>query len=138
MLTGLDELDAVRRVEPKVVPLPIPELNRQHRTLTLADVHLDFAGRLPAGAAVHRAIAALKYGDPLRLDDRTLFDAEGQAVGRLAKKCQLPAGRVVSVRVLAIVGRTRAQSAAEYQEAVKVEGWEVVVPEVVVAPCGLV
>ena len=134
MLAGLDELEAVRRVEPKVVPLPIPELNRQHRALTLADVHLDFAGRQPAGAAVHRAIAGLKHGDPLRLDDRTLLDANGQAVGKLAKKCQLPAGKVVSVRVLAIVRRTRAQSAADYQEALKVDGWEVVVPEVVVAP----
>jgi ATP-dependent DNA helicase RecQ len=133
MLSGLDELEAVRRVEPKVVPLPIPELNRQHRALTLADVDLGFAGRLSAGAAAHQAIAALTYGDLLRLDDRTLLDANGQAVGRLAKKCNLPVGRVVSVRVLAIVGRTRVQSAAEFQEGLKVDGWEVVVPEVVVA-----
>jgi ATP-dependent DNA helicase RecQ len=134
MLAGIDELEAVRRVEPKVVPLPIPELNRQHRALTLADVDLSFAGRQPPRAAVHHAIAALKYGDPLRLDDRTLLDASGEAIGKLARKCQLPAGNVVSARVLAIVRRTRAQSSADYQDALKVDGWEVVLPELVIAP----
>jgi ATP-dependent DNA helicase RecQ len=134
MLAGLDELEAVRRIEPKVVPLPIPALNRQHRVLTLGDVDLSFAGRQPARAAVHRTIAALKHGDPLRLDERTLLDAKGQAIGKLAKKCQVPAGKVVSVRVLAIVRRTRTQSSAEYQDALKVDEWEVVLPEVVVAP----
>ena len=112
MLAGLDELEAVRRVEPKVVPLPIPELNRQHRALTLADVR---SGASPAASRLVRLcigpLRRLKHGDPLRLDDRTLLDANGQAVGKLAKKCQLPAGKVVSVRVLAIVRRTRAQSA---------------------------
>jgi hypothetical protein len=88
----------------------------------------------PAGAAVHRVIASLKCAAPLRLDDRTLIDAKGRAVGKLDKKCQLPAGRVMSVRVLAIVRRTRAQSAAKYQDALELDEWEVVVPEVVIAP----
>ena len=134
MLAGLDELEAVRRIEPKVVPLPIPELNRQHRALTLADVDLSFAGRQSARAAVHEAIARLKLGDPLHLDDRTLFDTKGRSVGKLAKKCQLPVGNVMSVRVLAMVRRTRAQSPADYQNALKVDSWEVVLPEVVITP----
>jgi hypothetical protein len=46
----------------------------------------------------------------------------------------LPAGSVVSARVLAIVRRTRAQSLADYQLALKVDEWEVVLPEVVIAP----
>ena len=134
MLAGLDELEAVRRVEPKVVPLPIPDLNRQHRALTLADVDLGFAGRQPTRAAVHRAIATLKHGDPLRLAARTLLDGNGQAVGKLANKCQLPAGNVISARVLAIVSRTRVQAPPAFQGALKVERWEVVVPEVIIAP----
>jgi ATP-dependent DNA helicase RecQ len=134
MLAGLDELAAVRPVEPKVVPLPLPELNRQHRALTLGDVDLGFAGRQPARAAMHQAIVALKHGDQLRLKDGTLLDANGHVVGKLAKKCQLPAGKVVSVRVLAIVRRTRAQSPASFQDGLKVDDWEVVVPEVVISP----
>ena len=132
MLAGLDELEAVRRVEPKVVPLPLPELNRLHRALTLADVDLGFAGRRDPSAAVHQAIAALKHGDPLRLDDRTLVDAKGRAVGKLARKCQLPAGTVLEARVLAIVRRTRAQSSDSFKAALKVDEWETVLPEIVV------
>jgi hypothetical protein len=97
-------------------------------------VDLSFAGRQPARAAVHHVIAALNYSDPLRLDDRTLLDAKGRPVGKLAKKCQLPSGKVARVRVLAIVRRTRAQSSVDYQEGLKVDEWEVVVPELVVAP----
>jgi hypothetical protein len=40
----------------------------------------------------------------------------------------------MSVRVLAIVRRTRAQSAAKYQDALEVDEWEVVVRELVIAP----
>jgi len=40
----------------------------------------------------------------------------------------------VSVRVLAIVRRTRAQSSVEFQDALKVDEWEVVLPELVIAP----
>ena len=122
----------MRRVEPKVVPLPLPELNRLHRALTLADVDLGFAGRRDPSAAVHQAIAALKHGDPLRLDDRTLVDAKGRAVGKLARKCQLPAGTVLEARVLAIVRRTRAQSSDSFKAALKVDEWETVLPEIVV------
>jgi ATP-dependent DNA helicase RecQ len=133
LLAGLDELEAVRRVEPKVVPLPLPALNRLHRELTPQDIDLGFAGRQPANAAVHRAIAALKHGDALRLEDRTLLDAEGQAVGKLAKKCELPAGSVLSARVLAVVHRTRAQSPEAFQSALKVDEWETVLPELVIS-----
>ena len=44
LLAGLDDLEALRRVEPKVVPLPRPELERLHRELTLRDVDLGYAG----------------------------------------------------------------------------------------------
>jgi ATP-dependent DNA helicase RecQ len=124
MLAGLDELEAVRRVEPKVVPLrsraqPAPGAHA-------GDVHLTSpaASRL---AAVHQACGAPR--GPMRRDG-------GRSSTSRASGCALSAscrGKVVSVRVLAIVRRTRAQSAADYQEALKVDGWEVVVPEVVVA-----
>ena len=132
ILAGLDELEAVRRVEPKVVPLPLPALNRLHRELTPQDIDLGFAGRQPANAAVHRAIAALKHGDSLRLEDRTLLDANGRPLGKLAKKCELPAGTLLSARVLAIVRRTRAQSPEAFQALLQVEEWEAVLPELVI------
>ena len=53
MVAGLDELEAVRRVEPKVVPLPLPELNRLHRALTLADsISASPAARMPTRPSI--------------------------------------------------------------------------------------
>jgi len=132
LLEGLEELEAVRRVEPKVVPLPAPELNRLHRELKLSDVDLGFAGRCPSDAAVHRAIARLHSGDPLRLEGRDLCDNAGRPVGRLAKNCQLPSGEVISARVHAVVRRTRDQSDEAYRSALKTDVWETVLAEIVI------
>jgi ATP-dependent DNA helicase RecQ len=133
LLAELEDLEGVRRVEPQVVPIPMPALNRLHRELTLADVDLGFAGRHPANDKIHKAIAALKHGDELRVQERRLLDASGRVVGRLAKDCALPKGEVVSARVHAIVRRTRAQTPDKYQGLLKVDEWETVLPGVVIA-----
>lgn len=131
-LGSLRESEAVRAVEPKVVPLPSPALERIHRELTLRDVDLGFAGRRAAGDAVHEAIGRLKVGDPLELRGRELVDEAGRAVGRLAKGFELPAGEVQSVRVSAIVRRSEKQTAVEFRGTLKASEWETVVVAMVV------
>jgi ATP-dependent DNA helicase RecQ len=95
-----------------------------------ADVDLGHAGRFRADHPVHAAIAALRVGDEIRIEQRQLRDHSGQVVGRLARKCDLPAdcgpGRVVAIMV-----RTRTGTPADYQASVQVDTWEVPLAEVV-------
>jgi ATP-dependent DNA helicase RecQ len=133
-LGELRESEAVRAVEPKVVPLPSPALERIHRELTLRDVDLGFAGRRPAGDAVHEAIGRLRVGDSLELQGRDLLDGSGRVVGRLAKGLVVSSGQIQSVRVSAIVRRSEKQTAPEFREGLKVPEWETVLVSMVVQP----
>ena len=121
---------------PVTVPPPTPEMTTRYQRLSLRDVDLSFAGRYQASKPVHRAIAALSPGDPLRVSTTqqpwTLLDHTGNVVGRLAKSYKPPAAmRLQSATVLAVVTRRRADSEPQYQDALKCEEWEVVVPELV-------
>jgi ATP-dependent DNA helicase RecQ len=132
-LCELRESEAVRAVEPKVLPLPLPALERLHRDLTLGDVDLSFAGRFQASNSVHRAIAQLRVGDQLHLRARVLHDSSGVVVGRLAKKFALPPGNVETVRVSAIVHRSEAQTTnPQFRAALKVSKWETVLASLTV------
>jgi ATP-dependent DNA helicase RecQ len=133
-LGELCESEAVRAVEPKVVPLPSPALERIHRELRLRDVDLGFAGRRPAEDAVHKAIGRLRVGDSLALRGRDLLDRAGRAVGRVAKGFEAPAGAIRSLQVSAIVRRSEKQTAREFREGLKVAEWETVLVSMVVQP----
>ena len=90
---------------------------------------------------VHRAITALSPGDPLRVRTTQqpwqLLDHAGNVVGRLAKGyTPPPAMRLRTATVLAIVMRRRSDSEPQYQNALKCEEWEVVVPELVFQRAG--
>jgi ATP-dependent DNA helicase RecQ len=121
-------------------PVAVPAaLWRQYRTLTLADVDLSFAGRLPPGHPTHAAIAALSAGDAITLrvagERRELVDGAGTVVGRLSRGCVLDAAlRCVTVRVSAVLVRKREDAAPPYQEGLRCERWEVVVAELVMEP----
>jgi len=131
-LGELRESEAVRAVEPKVVPLPSPALERIHRELTLRDVDLGFAGRRPAGDAAHKAIGRLRVGDSLEFRGRDMLDEAGRVVGRLAKGFEPPAGEIRAVRVSAIVRRSEKQTTPGFREGLKVPEWETVLVSIVV------
>ena len=121
------------------LPTPPPELSRRYRRLSLRDVFLSFAGYRPAGHPVHRAIAALRPGDPLRV--RTtgtrwqLLNSSGFEVGQLAGSFEPPDGmRCVSAPVLAVATWSRDKSDPQYQQNLRSDEWEVVVPELVFEP----
>ena len=102
--------------------------------LGLRDVDIGYAGRT-ASHKVHDAIRALRVGDPLRLLSRELVGPGNQVVGRLAQRCELPPGDVVSVTVTAIVPRSKAQvPEAAYRRLCRVDEWEIVLALVFVVP----
>ncbi len=121
---------------PVVVPPPTPEMTTRYQRLSLRDVDLSFAGRYQAGHSVQRAIASLSPGDPLQVRTTqrpwVLLDRAGNVVGRLAKGFEPPTGmQYRSATVLAVVARQRADSEPQYQDALRCDTWEVVVPELV-------
>ena len=116
------------------------ELARQYRRPSLRDVNLGYAGRFRTTHAVHRAISALSFGDPLttRITEHgswELLDQGGTVVGRLAKAFEPPSGtQCTSAAVYAIMYWSREASDPQFREGMACDTWEVVVPELVFEP----
>ncbi len=133
----LQDIPAVLRRQAINLPPATPELARQYRRPGLKEIDLGFAGRHLAGDPVHRAIAALSPGNPLEARVKEhgrweLLNQSGTVVGRLANNFQPPgATRCCSATVLAVMAWSREASAPQYQDSVKCDTWEVVVPELV-------
>ena len=120
---------------------PTPELARRYRSLTLKDVYLSFAGRMPPDDGVHRSIRALSPGDPLQAREHQgkweLRDSSGVQVGMLSRWFEAPSDmRCVEARVSAIATWSSEHSEAQYKQELKCDHWEVVVPELVFEPDG--
>lgn len=131
---------AVFRRERTPLPAPAAELRRSVRVLKLDEVDLDFAGRQSADHPIHAAIAALGCGDRLELvreaDRLVVRDRAGRAVGRLAAKLELSPDLRASATVAAIIVRTRRDCGSEYERLIRVDRWELVVPEITIDPGG--
>ena len=140
LLDALHGVASVFRRAPVSLPAAIPAHRYLHRTLGLQHVFLSFAGWKRRGHPVHRSIAALAPGDPLRLREtaaghRELLDHSGATVARLAKHYRFPAGmRLRSTDVRAIVKWSRELSDPKYRDRARCESWEVVVPRLVFEP----
>ena len=129
----------LRRQPPYTLPAAAPELAHLYRRLSLRDVFLSFAGYKPPGDPVHRAIASLSPGDHLSVragpNRWELLDGKGMVVGQLAASFEVPDGfRCKSATVLAIVTWSREKSEPQYQDDLRCDEWEVVVPELVFEP----
>ena len=135
----IDHPSAIHRA-PTALPPASPELLYRHVRATLEDVDLGFAGRRSERDPIHRAIAALKPGDQLKIsitdrDRWLLLDRDGTVAGRLAKGFKPPAGmRCRAASVLAVVGWSRMDTDPKFHDAIKCDAWEVVVPELVFEP----
>lgn len=95
---------------------------------------LSWPGYFAPKAPIHRALAALDIGDPLTLRPRDeggweLANAAGVAVGRMSSKFQPPSGRIVAVRVAAMLAR-HAKDGAQEQAKLRSRTWELVLPEI--------
>ena len=144
---GHHPLQDALRGNPSVVyrdPVELPPVSKvlQHRHIrtSLEQVDLGFAGRRHSRHGVHRAIAELSPGHALGIrvaehGNWELLDRAGMVVGRLARSFKPPAGTRCRVgTVLAIVEWSRKASDPQYQDRVKCDRWEVVVPELVFEP----
>jgi ATP-dependent DNA helicase RecQ len=135
----LEDSEFLLRTEVAEMPIRRPELDTHYKLLGLSDVDLGFAGRKAASDPVHRAIRGLRVGDPLCYIEanggRELRDHRGTTVGRLSRRCELPAGLVQAITVSAIINRTKHQSqGTEFENLCKVEEWEVVLCNIAVQP----
>ncbi|MDR2364513.1 MAG: ATP-dependent helicase [Zoogloeaceae bacterium] len=106
-------------------------LPRTH-TCNQEEIVLSWPGGFAAAAPIHRAIAALEIGDALTLQPRNngrsgweLADADGTVVGHMSSRFQLPEGKIIAVRVAAILVRR-----ARPNENSRVRCWELVLPEI--------
>ena len=137
---SLPRSTSILRRKPSRLPPQAPELARRYLRLSLSDVNLSFAGRFPVKNPVHRTIASLSPGDPLEVrvaetEPWKLRDHAGNIVGRFAKGFRPPSGmRCRSITVLAIVAWSREASEPQYQQSLKCDTWEVVVPEMEFEP----
>ena len=126
--------------DPMKLPAPSDALEYIFVQPSLREINIGFAGRRDPGHRVHRAVATLSVGDPLRTRVMSfgrweLLNAEGIVVGRLAKTFAPPVGaRCRSAAVRAVVGWNREESPPEYHDGLRSEVWEVVVPELVFEP----
>jgi ATP-dependent DNA helicase RecQ len=129
--SDLETAEAIVSVKPSFHPTFRAELQRRYVELTPKDVDLGYAGRLAPNHPAHAALAALKLGSRVQIDDRYLKTSAGVSVGRLAQGFEkdLPSG--VQAKVSSVMVRTRSQTAAQYQAAVRVDRWEVVLCDIV-------
>ncbi|MCZ6828514.1 MAG: hypothetical protein O7F73_02805, partial [Gammaproteobacteria bacterium] len=102
-------------------------------------VDLGFSGRFNPGHRVHQAIDELQSGDSVTLSQNEgrwyLLDDQGREVSRMAKDYVPPPGkRFDHGRVAAILRRSKDQTDPDWTHTIKIDEWEVVVPELVFSP----
>ena len=142
LLDALPESPHILRRPTVPLPPPPPILGYQRMRMTLRDVDVGYAGRFAPTHAIHGAISAIAAGEPLQVRQRLqrweLLDRAGQTVGRLARTFAAPADlRCVAASVIAIALRRREDEEPEYQDHVRCDRWEIVVPELVFAPVAI-
>lgn len=117
-------------------PQAPPELDLRRQSLQLRDIDLGFAGRRTPGHPIHGAIRQLVPGDQLSVrTDRTPWEITtqtGLSIGRLARQ-YTPQGQFHAAQVKAVVRWCLRESEPEYQDRLRCDEWEVVVPEFVFA-----
>ncbi len=107
------------------------ELRRE--MLGMRDLYVDYAGKFPPKAPIHRAIRGLSSGVELQMrraksDDLLLWTEQGVCIGKVSRKS---AGlwrerlqSLVSVKVSAIVARTEEDAGPEHADFCRCPNWE--------------
>lgn len=121
------------------VSIPTPGIDRLHLRLGPGDVDLGFAGRKPPDHLVHATISNLQTGDPLTLaevDGRwTIQTKDGFAVGRMSSSFSIPYRyHCVEAQVQAVLRRFQGDGHEDYVHLNRCRTWEVVLPDLVLAP----
>lgn len=130
----LDSPVILKRQMYDVAPDVTKHLQKRYLTLTLKDVDIGYAGRLPKDHLIHKRIAAIQPNDQLTLrfsgSKWALLDSTGETVGCLAKSFAPPLNmKLESCRVYAIMQRGRTDTPDDCQHTVTCDEWEVLLPE---------
>ena len=128
----------LKRPMPDLTPDVSTNLHKSYRTLTLKDVDIGYPGRQPVNHPVHRRISAIQPNDQLNLTFNgkkwMLSDSAGETVGCLAKGFNPPPNmKLESCRVHAVMQRGRQDTPDGWQQTVKCDEWEVLLPELTYA-----
>ena len=114
--------------------VPTPQSNG---TSSANNVLFAKEGHRPPDHPIHKALASLSAGGPLKIrTDRTPWEmatSEGVTVGRLSQGFKNPPGtEEASATVPAIARWNKSKSEAEYLHLLKTDQWEVVIAEIVI------
>lgn len=116
-------------------PSPDQRLAQRSWLADPTQVILSWPGYYAADKPIHKAIAALDHGDELQLRVRSdgkpgweVADTNGVTVTRMAQAFVPPDGKIIAVRVAAILVR---QAKAGEMDSLRCERWELVLPEIV-------
>jgi len=136
---ALRDSPSVQWRDPMTLPPPTPELAHRYRRLTLSEVNLGFAGNKPPEHPTHRAISELAPGDQLHVQPQfecwKLRNYAGVVVATLARGFKPPTDmRCTGATVHAIATWSRDRSGPQFQQRLKNDTWEVVIPELVFEP----
>lgn len=99
---------------------------------------LSWPGYFSATAPIHKSIARLEVGSSLELRKRSdgkpgweVADQQGATVTRMAQRFAPPVGKIIEVRVSAILARKTREGEADN---LKCKNWELVLPEIEYLP----
>jgi ATP-dependent DNA helicase RecQ len=135
MLHGIDDPSFLNRFPPKY-PTDVSACSRIYQPLTLSNVYLDYAGRLPPGHPTLMALERVAAGDPIRLKRRAghwfVENSDGVALVRLAKDYSPPKGaEFIDGIVAAVIVRTGEEVNEDWRPHLRRNKWLVVLPELV-------
>ena len=111
----------------------------EYAILSLRDIFLDYAGRMPSSAKVHSDLASLQTGTKLKFlqnkDHLQLMDAQDNCVATLSSMgCMQWCSRlesVLEISVLAMYTRLRTDvKEPDYLKKIRADGWEIPICEV--------
>ena len=118
-------------------------LNRNHSVLGLGQLFIDFAGRCGPDDPLHRALAALRPGDPVRFETVRrgkqvavlVRGPDGTVIAKLAKDAVAMTWHrlvpsVEQARVLAVVRCYRSDATPEWRDTLHLDNWDIPIIEV--------
>jgi len=120
----------------------IPDANaalavrRRYQMPDVQMVDLSYAGRLDAGNPALNAIKAAQVGDPISLTHEggrwLVKDTENRTIGRMAQRFVFPEGLpLLRGTIGAIIRWRRSDSDEAFQNSMRRDEWEVILPELV-------
>ena len=128
----------LERPEPSYVPEAPLNIHHRFQRASLSDVDLSFPGRAAASEKIHRAIADLQPGHPLKVEKRGgrfyLRTAANTVVGCTSRSFKPLTDTLPQAKVLAIARWYRHKSEPAYQDRIQTDTWDVVIPEFTFPP----